>query len=137
MRCLTLTPQVQRWLRFVVGGGINTGFSYLLYLLASLILSYQVAFFIAYIAGIFFSYWFNARFVFHVPLSWKSLLSYPLVYVVQYVISALLLGSAVEWLGIDKRIAPLVITLITLPITYVMSKFLLASRKPASPDHLQ
>ncbi|WP_232539493.1 GtrA family protein [Comamonas koreensis] len=134
---MKITPQVQRWLRFVAGGGINTGFSYLLYLLLGLVLNYQFAFFVAYIAGIFFSYWFNARFVFHVPLSWKGLLSYPLVYVVQYVISALLLGSAVEWLGIDKRIAPLAITSITLPITYLMSKFLLASRKPASPDHLQ
>lgn len=54
MRCLTLTPQVQRWLRFVVGGGINTGFSYLLYLLASLILSYQVAFLLRILQVYFF-----------------------------------------------------------------------------------
>ncbi|MEY2252031.1 GtrA family protein [Comamonas sediminis] len=135
MNYFSLTPQVKRWLRFVVGGGMNTGFSYLIYLLGGLIFSYQVAYFIAYVSGIIFSYWFNARFVFHIPLSWKGLLSYPLVYLVQYLISALLLGSAVEYLGINKYIAPLAITLITLPLTYCMSKLLLGAGKNAPSRH--
>ncbi|MGE8447865.1 MAG: GtrA family protein [Comamonas sp.] len=135
MNYFSLTPQVKRWLRFVVGGGMNTGFSYLIYLLGGLVFSYQVAYFIAYVSGIIFSYWFNARFVFHIPLSWKGLLSYPLVYLVQYLISALLLGSAVEYLGINKYIAPLAITLITLPLTYCMSKLLLGAGKNAPSRH--
>lgn len=135
MNYFSLTPQVKRWLRFVVGGGMNTGFSYLIYLLGGLVFSYQVAYFIAYVSGIIFSYWFNARFVFHIPLSWKGLLSYPLVYLVQYLISALLLGSAVEYLGINKYIAPLAITLITLPLTYCMSKLMLGAGKNAPSRH--
>lgn len=135
MHHFSLTPQVKRWLRFVVGGGMNTGFSYLIYLLGGLVFSYQVAYFIAYVSGVIFSYWFNARFVFHVLLSWKGLLSYPLVYLVQYLVSALLLGGAVEYFGINKYIAPLAITLITLPLTYCMSKLLLGAGKSSSSRH--
>lgn len=135
MHHFSLTPQVKRWLRFFVGGGMNTGFSYLIYLLGGSVFSYQVAYFIAYFSGIIFSYWFNARFVFHVPLTWKGLLSYPLVYLAQYLISALLLGSAVEYLGVNKYIAPLAITLITLPLTYCMSKLLLGAGKNEPSRH--
>lgn len=130
-----ISPKIQRWLRFIIGGGINTGFTYLVYICMNKFASYQVAYLFAYILGIVFSYWFNARFVFHVPLSWKGLLSYPLVYLVQYLISALLLASAVEYLGINKYIAPLAITLITLPLTYCMSKLLLGAGKNAPSRH--
>ena len=119
--------RAQRWLRFIVGGGINTGFTYLVYLGINAFLNYQVAYLIAYAAGVVFSYWFNARVVFRVPLSWKGLFSYPVVYVLQYFCSAFLLGGLVEFFRLSESVAPLVVAGMMVPLTYLMSKFVLGA----------
>ncbi|WP_313311926.1 GtrA family protein [Pulveribacter sp.] len=116
-----------RGLRFIVGGGANTAFSYVIYLLLKTTMPYQWAYLIAYTMGIVFAYWVNARWVFRVPLSWRGLLSYPIVYVVQYLISALLLGVLVEVLGINVTFAPIFVVVASLPLTYLMNRFVLNS----------
>lgn len=118
-------PRIQRWLRFIVGGGINTGVTYILYLIFNTMLNYQLAYFIAYVFGVFFSYWFNSKFVFRVPLSWKKFLSYPVVYIVQYFLSASLLGLFVEYFEVSELFAPIVVVILLVPITYIMSKLIL------------
>ncbi len=127
----TVGPRAQRWLRFIIGGGINTGFTYLVYLGINEILPYHVAYLIAYAVGVIFSYWFNARVVFRVPLSWKGLAAYPVVYVVQYLVSALCLGGLVEFLQVSELIAPLVVAVAMIPLTYLMSKLLLSRKMPS------
>jgi putative flippase GtrA len=116
---------MKRWLRFLAGGGINTAFTYAVYLGLNRVMPYQAAYFIAFALGIVFAYWFNAVVVFRVPLSWKGLFSYPVVYVVQYVASAFLLGGLVEVLGIKQSLAPLVVSVVMVPVTYVMSRFVI------------
>jgi putative flippase GtrA len=127
----TIDPRAQRWLRFIIGGGINTGFSYLVYLGINAILPYHVAYLIAYAVGVVFSYWFNARVVFRVPLSWKGLAAYPVVYIVQYLVSALCLGGLVEFFQISELIAPLVVAVAMIPLTYLMSKLVLDGKNPS------
>lgn len=129
--------RTKRWLRFLLGGVVNTAFSYAVYLALNTILAYQVAYFIAYALGVVFSYWFNAIVVFRVSLSWKGLLSYPVVYVVQYVVSAFLLGGLVEFAGIVESLAPLVVAIVMVPVTYVMSKFVLERTSHPKVDRLQ
>lgn len=109
-------------LRFVFGGGINTVFTYLIYLISNTILGYQLAYFIAYSSGVIFSYWFNAVVVFKVPLSWKGLFSYPIVYIIQYSASSILLGFLVEYFNTREYLAPMIVSFLTLPITYIISK---------------
>lgn len=120
-----LDPRLRQWLRFLIGGGINTAATYAVYLLLHAVLAYQVAYLLAYAAGIVFSYWFNARVVFRTALSWKGLAAYPLVYLVQYAASALLLGALVESADISKQFAPLIVTALMMPLTYLMSKIVL------------
>jgi putative flippase GtrA len=114
--------RIKRWFSFILGGAVNTGFTYLLYLVLNETFNYQVAYFIAYTAGIVFSYWFNARIVFKVPFSWKRLTIYPSVYVLQYSFSAVFLGGAIEFLGCSELIAPLLVATMMIPVTYFMSK---------------
>ena len=85
-----LSARKQRWLRFLIGGGINTSFTYGIYLFLGIFVGYQKSFFLAYMLGVVFSYWFNSVVVFRAALSWKTFFSYPLVYVVQYGFSAVL-----------------------------------------------
>ena len=121
-----MRDKVRRWVRFIFGGIVNTGVSYGIYLLVSRFLGYQEAYFSAYLIGIVFSYWFNSRFVFFVALSWRGLFSFPLVYLVQYAASALLLRFFVVNYGVDKVVAPLVVTFLMLPLTFVLSRLILA-----------
>jgi putative flippase GtrA len=115
----------QRWFRFIVGGGINTGFTYIAYICFNFFLNYQASYLIAYALGVVFSYWLNARFVFCVSVSWRGLFSYPIVYVVQYALSALILAGLVDQFKISESIAPLLVVGLTIPVTYIMSKFLI------------
>ena len=56
----------------------------------------------------------------------ERLFFYPIVYVVQYVASALLLGGLVEIADISMVLAPLVVTVVMVPLTYVMSQIVLS-----------
>ena len=122
---ITIDARGKRWLRFLLGGVVNTAFSYAAYLSLKTLLAYQLAYIIAYALGVVFAYWFNARWVFRVPLSWKGLFAYPVVYVIQYLLSALFLGVLVEMFGINANFAPIFVVVALLPITYLMSRFVL------------
>lgn len=120
-----------RLLRFVIGGGLNTAVTYGIFLLGNLVMPYQTAYLIAYLIGIAFSYFFNSLVVFKAPLSIRKFLAFPLVYVVQYLVSALLLEVSVKVLGVPVAYAPLLIIVITIPLTFVLSRFILARERKA------
>lgn len=119
----------RQWLQFIGGGALNTGFTYGLYFLLQMFLNYQVAYGIAYAAGILFSYWFNSVVVFRTELNTGTLVRYPLVYLVQYAAGALLLGTLVEVVGISSRFAPLLVTVLMIPATFVMSRWIILRGK--------
>lgn len=110
--------------RFLIGGAINTAGTYVVYLGLRLAIDYQWAFLIAYVLGIAFSYFFNAYVVFRTRPTWTSAASFPIVYVVQYAASALLLLVLVERLRLDERFAPLLVTIAMVPVTYLLTKFI-------------
>lgn len=111
--------------KFVIGGGINTAFTYALYFGLQVIMPYQIAYALAFVVGIVFSYWFNSTIVFNTPVSWKGFMAFPLVYLIQYLLSAIILGFVVELLGINQLFAPLIVILVTIPITFLLTRWLL------------
>lgn len=126
---------IAAWLRshrdfvaFVVVGGTNTLVTWLLYLLFNIALGYDVAYTLSYAVGIVLAYYMNTRWVFRVPMSWKTFVAYPLVYVVQYALGMALLYLIVELTPVPEALAPLVVTALSVPLTFVMSRVLLARR---------
>ncbi|MET3123844.1 putative flippase GtrA [Oxalobacteraceae bacterium GrIS 2.11] len=115
----------QRVLRFLITGTLNTLLTYCLYLLFKTVLNYQLAYFLSYIVGILFTYVMSSLFVFKSPISLLTFIRFPLVYVVQYFFGAIILALAVKILGVSENIAPLIVIVFTLPITYLLSKFFL------------
>lgn len=112
-------------IKFVIGGGINTAFTFALYYGLQIVLLYQVAYALAFATGIVFSYWFNATIVFRKPVSWKGFFAFPLVYLAQYLLSAVLLSVFVERFGIAQGVAPLVVIVVTIPVTFVLTRWFL------------
>jgi putative flippase GtrA len=126
-------PQVRRWISFLIGGGLNTGLTYCLYLLLSYLMDYQIAYAIAYVAGIVFAYFFNSKVVFKVEHSLIGMLDYPTIYLVQYIFGALLLNLLVEHLHLHKAIAPILVILLLLPSSYLLNKIVLKATHKTKP----
>lgn len=116
------------WFYFLLGGIINTFFTYIIYYVLQLAMNYQLAYAIAYVVGIIFSYWLNTVMVFKETLAWRKFFKYPLVYVVQYSLSALLMWLLVTYFNLKESIAPLAILVITIPITYCLSKLIIVTK---------
>ena len=110
---------------FLLGSILNFVISYLCYALFSLLLHYQPAYFTAYIAGIGWSYWFNATHVFRVQKTLRTFCIYPTVYALQYIASHLILWCLVEHLRRHSLAAPVFTAVITFPLTFFLSKLVL------------
>ena len=109
--------------RFIVGGAINTVLSLAVYYVLQLFLPYQVAFAIAWVFGVIVSYYINLIYVFKEQRTRAKAVAFPLVYLVHYVASALLLAALVEWVGVPKEIAPLAVIPLTIPLTFALTRF--------------
>ena len=112
---------------FLVMGGTNTFVTWLAYLGFNIVCTYSIAYSLSYALGIVLAYYLNARWVFRVPMSWRTFFQFPLVYVVQYGSGLVLMRVLIEFLRCPEAVAPLVVTAITLPVTFVMSRFILAT----------
>lgn len=115
--------------RFLVAGGLNTGLSYLAYLLLLRVVSYRCAYSVSYVAGIFLSFVLNSLFVFRVPLRWRRLLPYPSVYLVQYLLGLGVVYAGVELLGWDERLMPVLVLAVTVPVSFVLTRWVLRGRE--------
>ncbi|MGY2253717.1 GtrA family protein [Pseudomonas reactans] len=114
--------------RFLMSGGFNTALTYGVYLVLLSFLSYRTSYTIAYVGGILLAYGLNRFFVFKEHNGFKSALLFPLVYLVQYLASLAVLWVWIEGLDFDERVGPLLAILITVPLTFVLSKCLFVKR---------
>jgi putative flippase GtrA len=114
--------------RFLVAGAINTGSTYLLYLLLLRVLPYGASYSIAFLAGIVIAYVLNRLYVFKAHRGVASVVALPFVYLIQYGVGMLVLWVWVAWAGWDERLAPLAAILLTLPITYGLSRLSFGGR---------
>ncbi len=121
-------------LRYLIAGGFNTAATYAAYLLLLPLMGYAAAYTVTYIAGIFLSYFLSARFVFRRPLNWRQALQYPLVYGVQYVLGIGFTALLVEGMEIDAAIAPAFVIVLTLPFTFVLSRWIIKRKADPIPD---
>ncbi|MGZ9710574.1 GtrA family protein [Glaciimonas sp. GNP009] len=110
--------------RFLVSGGFNTALTFALYLLLLNVTSYRVSYTIAYLSGIFLSFALNRFFVFNSHRGVRSVALFPLVYVFQYLASMLILWIWIDQLGLSRKIAPLMAIILSLPITYLLSRLI-------------
>jgi putative flippase GtrA len=112
-------------LRFLLGGAFNTLASYAAYYVLQLVLPYQVAYAIAFAFGVALSYFVNLRFVFRARHTARKALAFPLVYLAQYALGALLLAALVEWMHVPKEVAPLLVVVVTIPVTFALTRWVL------------
>ncbi len=111
--------------RFLIAGGINTGVTYLIYLVAYWIGGSPLwAFNIAFVCGILLSYALHLKVTFRASHTHRKLVKYPLAYLVQYILGVGFLELWL-WLGIPAEIAGLLTVPILVPVTFVMTRYIL------------
>ena len=110
--------------RFLIGGALNTIVGYGGYLLLLRWLQYAIAYTLAYIISVAISYLFSALVVFRRPLKLRAALRYPLVYFVQFLIGFCLLKIMIELLHVSTWFAPLLVSLLTIPVTFYLSRII-------------
>lgn len=112
-------------LRFLIGGGLNTLATLLLYWLLLRVMPPQAAYAASYATGLVLSWIINTRFVFDARRSWQRAALFPLVYLVAYLAGAGVLQLATTRWGIDPHLAPFAAMVVTLPLTFVLMRLLL------------
>jgi putative flippase GtrA len=124
---------LERWrefILFVFFGGVNTALTYGIYLVFVWHFAYAAAYTVSYVFGVFISYYLNARFVFREKLRVSKALQYPIVYVAQYLIGLGLLYLLIEVARLNKLIAPIAVVCVTVPCTYLLSRYVIKGRLP-------
>jgi len=105
-------------------GLFNTAITYVLYLLFLQLMAYQLAYSLVFVLGILISYVLNAGFVFRTRMTLKTLIRFPLVYGAQYALGMGLVVGLVEVAGLATWLAPLCAIAITVPLTFVFSRYI-------------
>lgn len=115
----------REFVRYVFIGGVNTAIGQLGYWLLLPHMNHHVANVIVYVLGIMLSYVLNTLVVFRQPLKWKKFIQFPLVYAVQLGGSVIFLYFAVDEFGLPAEIGPLLWIALSVPLTFVISRFIL------------
>lgn len=122
MRWLYIRFLESKAIRFLISGSLNTITTYAIYLLLLNRFSYQQSYTAAFVAGILMSYFANRVFVFKAHQGIKTVLLFPLVYLLQYFIGLVVLWVWIDFFELNPRFGPLITILVSLPVTYMVSK---------------
>ena len=115
-------------LRFIVAGGLNTAVTLVLYLTLLAFLSHPVAYTVTFVAGVVLSYLLNRTFVFRSGGGVTTMLLFPMVYLVQYLVGLLVVLVWVDLLGLPAALASIAAVIVTLPITYGLLRWVFVTR---------
>ncbi len=114
--------------RFLLSGGFNTLVTYSLYLLLLLFFSYNVSYTISYCLGVMLAYCLNRIVVFKSHRGLRSILFFPLVYGVQYLLTSIVLWVLIEQFYVGERVALLVGIVLMVPVNFLLSKKIFARK---------
>ncbi|HCT5841479.1 TPA: flippase GtxA [Staphylococcus aureus] len=124
---MKLTQTYAEILKFIIVGGINTLNYYVVYLLLLKLLhiEYMISHITGFIVAFVISYYLNCYFVYRVKPTWRKFISFPITQIVNVSIQTVLLYVFVSWINLPAEIAPFAGLIITIPITFILSKWIL------------
>ncbi|HDM8663451.1 TPA: flippase GtxA [Staphylococcus aureus] len=124
---MKLTQTHAEILKFIIVGGINTLNYYVVYLLLLKLLhiEYMISHITGFLVAFVISYYLNCYFVYRVKPTWRKFISFPITQIVNVSLQTVLLYVFVSWLNLPAEIAPFAGLIITIPITFISSKWIL------------
>ncbi len=124
---MKLTQTHAEILKFIIVSCINTLNYYVVYLLLLKLLhiEYMISHITGFLVAFMISYYLNCYFVYRVKPTWRKFISFPITQIVNVSLQTVLLYVFVSWLNLPAEIAPFAGLVITIPITFVLSKWIL------------
>jgi putative flippase GtrA len=119
--------------KFVVVGALNTGVYYGTYLLLRMVVHYLAAHLIAIVVSMVGSFFLNCYWTFRTRPTWRKFALWPLTNATNYVMTTIGVVVLVEWLEVDQRIAPLIAAAAAIPVTFLLSRRVLAGAQERAP----
>ncbi|MFF7125038.1 GtrA family protein [Streptomyces sp. NPDC008240] len=116
---------------FAAVGVINTATYYCLYLLFLTWLPYLAAHILAFLLSMIGSFFLNARFTYRTRLTWRKFLLFPLTNVTNFLITTAGVYVIVDVLHAGSRFAPLLASAAAIPVTFVVSRWVMLPRSIA------
>ncbi|WP_368194659.1 GtrA family protein [Aeromonas sp. R2-2] len=117
------------FIRFIIAGSTNTAISYLIYLILLTQLSYTWSYTISYICGILISYFMGRKFIFKEHNGILTILTIPFIYITQYLFGMVIIWLWIDTLGMPIYLAPVLVTILSLPMTYIMTRIAFVKNK--------
>ena len=114
--------------RFVLAGLVNSGVTYVLFLLLARVLDARIAYTIVYILGIGLAYVLNTLFVFKVSPTKRTALQYPLIYGVQYLYGLAAVSALTLWLHASNAVAMGIVIVTSVPLSFLLNRLALTRR---------
>lgn len=126
---LRRNPVLATFLRFLAVGGANTAASLVVYWLALPWMAPQPAYAVSFLFGVVLGYLLHTRYAFRTRRDWRSFAAWPLVCLAGWAVGAGALALAIGMLGIDPRLAPLLSVAASVPVTFLLGRWVLAPRR--------
>ena len=117
-------------IKFIIVGFINTLNYYLVYLtlLKVFNLPYLTSHIIGFLLSFIISFLLNCYFVYKVQPTWRKFISFPLTQVINISVQTFLLWILVDTYKMSAIYAPIIGLIITVPITFILSKYILKDK---------
>jgi putative flippase GtrA len=118
---------------FAVVGVVNTATYYGLYLLLLRSLPYLAAHILAFFLSMIGSFFLNAKFTYRTRPTWRKFLLFPLTNATNFVITTVGVYVIVDVLHAGSRFAPLMASAAAIPVTFVVSRWVMLQRPEGAP----
>jgi putative flippase GtrA len=122
-----------KFFRFLLTGGLNTAATYALYLILLNFFVYTTSYSISYVCGILLAFLLSRYVVFKEHQGLRSVIFFPLIYLAQYLFGLLVVWFWVKILFMPEFLAPLSAIILSLPLTYTLSKLVFIKSKQSEP----
>lgn len=121
-----------RIVRFALVGVVNTGIYYGCYLVLVSQIPYLLAHVCSFVVAMICSYFMNCYITFKTPPRWRTFLLFPLSNLTNFVLTTVGMGIAVGHFHANRRLAPLEVAIVAIPITYLAAHYIMLGRPHAS-----
>ncbi|MEU5086772.1 GtrA family protein [Streptomyces sp. NPDC021356] len=118
-------PMTRQIVTFAVVGVLNTATYYVLYLLFLTRLPYLLAHVLAFFLSMIGSFFLNARFTYRTRPTWRKFLLFPLTNAANFLITTAGVYVIVDVLHAGSRFAPLLASAAAIPVTFVVSRWIM------------
>ncbi len=127
-----MVVDVREFFRYLVVGGLNTAFSYGIYVLLLTVFPDFFSYALAYAAGVGSQYFLLSRIAFRREVSTGHFLAYPILHLWIVAFGSLVLALCTKFLGISAVSAGLVAIVCQVPVGFLMTRWWF--REPDAPE---